>query len=373
MPQLGKPSLNSSDAYVLIDSARFLPGALRTPRPRVEMERSKHLILLVVSKPSLTSIISNYCHGVADGLTAMARRERKEEEQKAIDAEVERLAIAKREEAETRRTELTRLEGPNLSCSHDHKAVKVKPEPEDTKPILQDEEMDEEEDVKSDKPGVKVEEVPDEDEPHRPTLARPLPDFPTRLFNEDRFNFSNGAGMESDDDSDNDVGNGFGDGYSHERDADFVEGDDVDDLLDLESAEPKVKVKPEPIDDEVIKPQPSSSEDDTKEPMPVKPEPVEPEASWQSEGQLIQFRNDASRIADQFLESKKDKHGKPMKLKTRRPTARVNIKDAAGYKAYRKGEFVYTLKLIALSDWLVTLRKGRCEKHRCKAKAYQGH
>lgn len=235
-------------------------------------------------------------------------------------------------------------------------------------------EEEEEEDVKGDKPGVKVEEVPDEDEPHRPTSTRPLPDFSTRLFDEERFNFSNGAGMESDDDSENDVGNGFGEGYSHERDADFVEGDDVDDLLDLESAEPKVKVKPEPIDDEVIKPQLSSSEDDRKEPTPVKPEPVEPEASWQSEGQLIQFRNDAGRIADQFLESQKDKHGKPMKLKTGRPTAGVNIKDAAGYKAYRKGELrlVHTLKLIAPSDWPMIPRKGRCEEHRCKAEAYQG-
>lgn len=336
------------------------------------MERSQYPTLLVASMPFLTSILSNYCHGVADGLTSMARRERKEEEQKAIAAEVERLASAKREEAETRKTELTRLEGPNLP---DHEDAKVKPEPDDIKPILRDKEMDEEdeEDVKGDKPGVKVEEVPDEDEPHRPTSTRPLPDSSTRLFDEERFNFSNGAGMESDDDSDNDVGNGFGEGYSHERDADFVEGDDVDDLLDLESAEPKVKVKPEPIDDEVIKPQLSSSEDDTKEPTPVKPEPVEPEASWQSEGQLIQFRNDAGRIADQFLESQKDRHGKPMKLKTGRPTAGVNIKDTAGYKAYKKGELVHTLKLIALSDWLVTARNGRCEEHRCKAEAYQGH
>lgn len=260
----------------------------------------------------------------------MAHRERKLEEQKAIKAEAERLAKAKLEEDETRKTELARLEGPGSPRSRDPATGKVKPEPEDIKPVIQDEEMDDEADVEDDKRGVKIEEVPDEDTHPRLMPTRPpISDIPTYSSDGERLIFSNGAGMDSDDDSDNDVGHNFGGGHLQERDADFVEGDDVDDLLDLESAEPKVKVKPEPMDDESIKPQLSSSEDETKPSTPVKPEPVENEASWKSEGQLIQFRNDAGRIADQFLESQQDENGKPVKLRMGKKTAGVNIKDAA--------------------------------------------
>lgn len=282
---------------------------------------------------------SVYCHGVADGLVSMARRDRKEEERKAIKAEADRLTKAKTEEDAARKAELERLEGPVAPASHDGEETEVKPEsttdtsiPEDT--AIKVEAPDE-------KRGVKMEEVPDEDELRRRAQSMPRPLSPDMWYY--GLHHNPGTDSDGDSDSDEDVPDYFGRDHERRHDADFVEGDEVDTLLDLESAEPKVKVKPEPADEVMLQARVSPARDLTPDPAPVKAESDDIEPSWHSGGQLIQFRNDAEKIAEEFLKSQKDEDGKPVKLGKGRPTAGANIKDAAGRKAYRKGALMHQL------------------------------
>ncbi|KZO95790.1 hypothetical protein CALVIDRAFT_598852 [Calocera viscosa TUFC12733] len=70
---------------------------------------------------------NNYCYGVADGLYALAVKERKEEQRRAIKKEKQRLKLAAKSEEEERERELARLK----QEAEDEKKVKLEVEPEE--------------------------------------------------------------------------------------------------------------------------------------------------------------------------------------------------------------------------------------------------
>lgn len=195
---------------------------------------------------------SNYCNGIADGLKRMAKDERKLERKLAIQAEKERLRLADAAEKAARDDELARL---NRSVTGlDEKKAKVE-DAGDT-------------------------DVGSKDDVDRKPKVEDLKDLEAS----------------DNDDTDDEVDDSTdGSASHHGGQADFDDGDDVDNLLDLDAAEPKVN------------------------PAAVKPEPnvkveVEDGDVWKTEGQLIQFRKDAESIADQYLAENKVKLGKGRKF-----------------------------------------------------------
>lgn len=93
-------------------------------------------------------------------------------------------------------------------------------------------------------------------------------------------------------------------------DADFNDGDDVDDLLDLNAKVPCIRVKKE--DDE----------------MPM----------WASHGQLINFRDNSVAIADDYFATMKEEDGKPFKLYSSRKPRPLDLSKPQNAAAYLKGK-----------------------------------
>lgn len=209
----------------------------------------------------------------------MARAEQRAEEQRAIKSEADKLAQAKREEAETRHRELARLHGP--ATSPDTKFTR------------------EEEDRK-----VKVEDIVDDKQPRQGS--------PQLSLTRDREGSYDSEGA-------------YDGGYQPQ--ADFDDDDDVDDLLDLDAESPKVKVKADP------KPDPDRPK------VKVKKEEEEAVSTpeWASHGQLIRFRHDSHAIADQFLNEQRDEAGKPIVLRQGPKRPQFGFSNDAEWSAYKRG------------------------------------
>lgn len=227
-----------------------------------------------------------YCNGVADELNKLAHSERNQEALVAARAQKERLAAAARDEATHRAAELARLAGPD-----EQKKAKVQDVEEDEDMPLADDDEDSESDAD--------------------------------------LHYRGGY-----DDYDDDAG-------------DFLEDDAIDEAVDLDaalrSAEDKVKVKPDPDVKPKLKPI-------IEEKVRVKPEPLDDDAppAWESEQQLQLFRNNATAIADGFLKQNSIKLGKG------RARARPVAKDENAQHAYNRGG----CGTQSLSLWLIC-RIGR--------------
>ncbi|EJU05552.1 hypothetical protein DACRYDRAFT_20001 [Dacryopinax primogenitus] len=202
---------------------------------------------------------NNYCYGVADGLYELARKDRKEEERRAIQKEKERLALAAKADAEEREREIERLK---------HR------DEEDTK--------------------VKVEEVKDEDEKVKPEDE---PDEASTVVNDEEpySDAEDFAGPVNDWDEMGEPGDDF--------QADFdAEEEDIDGMLRDLDATGHINVKHDP--DPVPKSEPKKEEE--SKPAVVKLE-EEDDTPWQSGQQLTLFRHNAASIADDYLRKQKIK------------------------------------------------------------------
>ncbi|EPQ30404.1 uncharacterized protein PFL1_01930 [Pseudozyma flocculosa PF-1] len=246
---------------------------------------------------------NSYCQGVAAGLVDMARKEKKEELQLAIEAEKKRLRQATKEEKAARQRDIDRLDGPTAS-----RQAKV-------------EEADEVDDVKP------VKRSPSEErgglgagEPVRRRVKPERPDYSSGLKRE-------GTPGDYGDDYD-DGGGGYDDspGLPLESEADVKPDFDEElerDIIDLTNDsddEVDVKVKPEPGRGYGVKKEEDGLQEQEAE-----------QASWRDSGQLIQFRQNAEKIADDFLQSQ---HGGKLKLRKRQASSYV--KDAQAYEQGRR-------------------------------------
>lgn len=285
--------------------------------------RYRHEILTIV-------LYSAYCHGVALGLYNLAKNEEKAEAQRTVELEKKRIETAVKEEAKRRQQELDRLKAPATPAVV-----------EDCKPIK-----------------VKLEEVEDEERTSLPT----------------RFSSSAGeqSNMKEDDGSDNE---GFGDygGFgSHPGHADFDDDDDLDDLIDLDAAVPKARVKPDPMEEKLRHEplRPPSPVRDSSPIVIVKDEDDDVKPEWSSHKQLIQFRNDAEAIADQYLKSQKSKDGKPLKLCNGRKRPGLDLRDRNARDAFYKGMLHFTTTIWWRSPRLTDCRQRGRQEHRRETKAY---
>ncbi|KAF8572681.1 hypothetical protein K439DRAFT_1625602, partial [Ramaria rubella] len=232
-----------------------------------------------------------YCHGVADGLKRLARDEKKEENRLAAQKEAMRLESARAAETEERMQAIRRLVGSDIKIKEEESCELGSVKKETTGSIHLDlggaEGSNKMWAKKEESMHVKIEEVPDEDA--LPGLSM-LTSQPSER--EDR-----------DSDSDDD----FTDTSSHTKDqfeveADFQDRDDgVVDWMqqDLGSAS-------------------------------VKQEEEEP-ATWSSTQQLMLFRNNASSIAENYLNQQK------IKLYKRRAGQRPKLKDEQNRMVYDEG------------------------------------
>ncbi|KAH7103389.1 hypothetical protein BKA62DRAFT_828571 [Auriculariales sp. MPI-PUGE-AT-0066] len=244
-----------------------------------------------------------YRVGVADGLVALARQEKKDEDRAAAEAEKERLKKAAEAEKMQREAEIARLKDLSAKEEEDrkrHEAMEI---------------------ASSNDRKVKMEEVEDSDllRPRTPATE----DVETRRTAspvwQPRGGVDDGDDSDSDDQSDTEVANFLGD-------------DPIDDQMDLDAgllkAEEKVKME---------------AERDTKPPptqpipeLPIKKEEADEEqsqpAGWESTQQLVRFRNDADNIADAYLTNQKIKLGKGRKSKV------VEFKDPSAASAYKQGK-----------------------------------
>ncbi|KAF8588099.1 hypothetical protein K439DRAFT_1613849 [Ramaria rubella] len=232
-----------------------------------------------------------YCHGVADGLKRLARDEKKEENRLAAQKEAMRLESARAAETEERMQAIRRLVGSDIKIKEEESCELGSVKKETTGSIHLDlggaEGSNKMWAKKEESMHVKIEEVPDEDA--LPGLSM-LTSQPSER--EDR-------NSDSDDD--------FTDTSSHTKDqfeveADFQDRDDgVVDWMqqDLGSAS-------------------------------VKQEEEEP-ATWSSTQQLMLFRNNASSIAENYLNQQK------IKLYKRRAGQRPNLKDEQNRMVYDEG------------------------------------
>ncbi|EST05146.1 protein of unknown function DUF2786 [Kalmanozyma brasiliensis GHG001] len=208
---------------------------------------------------------NSYCQGVAAGLIALAKGEKKEEMRLAIESEKKRLKDAEVEEKAQIKKEKQRLNDPPVKLEEE----RVKPDPRDDGGR-----------------NVKLEDVADEAD------IKPFPNGVKRSASADFDGYSRWTDHDGSSDTE-DFHDPFppfaGDDIKPHFD-ETLERDIIDLTDDLDSSpedvKPDVKPKPEPED------------------IKSKPEP-EPEegAGWHSSNQLIRFRQDAERIADDYLAS----------------------------------------------------------------------
>ena len=253
---------------------------------------------------TLMTFGSVYKNGVAEGLYALAQRECKDEERAATKVERERLEKAAAAEKAQREAELARLRDP---------------------PPKKEEEVKPEVPVQAEDRKVRLEEVADVDAMPPPVSASPTyKDKPTDLPKV-------GSPHDDDTDSDNEQDDGsFLDDADPVDPGDFVDDDPVNDGMDLDDelrrAEEKVKSKRDPSPQLPPPPPPPP------EPVVKKEDDDEPGAGWASAQQLVQFRQNAENIADQFLKERGKKLGKGRKR------APVQFKDETARKAYYQGQ-----------------------------------
>ncbi|KIY52671.1 hypothetical protein FISHEDRAFT_55663 [Fistulina hepatica ATCC 64428] len=268
------------------------------------------------------------------GLIHLAQKEKEEEKKKAIEHEYKLLLERRRQEAAEDARNLARLEDPKTTAveqllvegrSGDAGDVEVKSEDErghltEVPPV----------DKK-----VKIEEV-DDDNGIPPSPPSHIRSSLKKEQNDDTWASVSRmddvrSKVESDnDDSDDDFSCG---GYFSDQEftkATFCDEDDVDDLMDLDAAVPRVRKRSSASPLPLVfthSPPPVDNEDDGFDAGDVKCE----ETTWQSVGQLIAFREDTKAIGDEYLKSQ------GVKLKRKRDP-RFLIRDDNAQRVYKQGK-----------------------------------
>lgn len=269
---------------------------------------------------------NSYCQGVAAGLIALAKREKKEEMRLAIESEKKRLKESEVQEQEQIKKERQRLNDPPVKGEPDApQSSRVKPEPSDhSVPVSRNvklEEVVDEEDVKPFRHGVKrsasQEHLDD-------GYGRWSTDHIDRGFGSTKLEDGDGF----DDYSDNDGDDRFYDMDANSRptpafgelDEDVkpnfdeaLERDIIDLTDDLDGAASNEDIKP--------KLEPKLEVEDSKEGVG---------AGWQSGNQLIRFRQDAEKIADDYLASQHSG------LKLRKRARSTYKKDSSAFEQGRQ-------------------------------------
>lgn len=235
---------------------------------------------------------NSYCQGVAAGLIALAKKEKKEEMRLAIEAEKKRLDDAHKTEQAQVKKEKERLRDPPQPAS-------VKPEPsEDLSSQSQ-----------SGSRSVKLEDVVDEQDvkPSRNGVKQEMSDVDGAGYG--RWSEGYGAsafghtkledGMDYDDDDDDAATDRFYDmdDGAHGSDPHGALGEDIKPHFD-EALERDIIDLTDDLDT-------AAASEDTKPKLEPKIEADDGEggAGWHSSGQLMRFRQDAEKIADDYLAS----------------------------------------------------------------------
>ncbi|TCD71482.1 hypothetical protein EIP91_008862 [Steccherinum ochraceum] len=229
---------------------------------------------------------NTYRRGIGDGLYSLAKKEKKEEHQRTLKMEKQKLLDAKREEEQEDQRRLERLKDPKIE-QPDASPEKGSPK----KDVF-----------------VKIEEVEDEDlvksssaAGNKPlkaeTILEPVESTRDSLDPNTEMRSNEGSSSEDDDDDDDSGGGGneFFDPFDPFEDTpevqpDFRDSDSDDDMY----------LNPEELKPHVQLPEPSIAPEPVPQPaQPVKKE--EEDASWRSVQQLVQFRATSIAIADDFL------------------------------------------------------------------------
>ncbi|GAC97416.1 Ankyrin repeat protein [Pseudozyma hubeiensis SY62] len=251
---------------------------------------------------------NSYCQGVAAGLIALARKEKKEEMRLAIESEQKRLKDAEEQEKAQIKKEKERLSDPP-----------VKAEPDASRPsgVKAERAEDMASSSASGSRNVKLEDAVDEEDtkPFRNGFKRSasqdLEDGYGRWSNGGHGGIKPEPGLGPDYSDDEDTNDRFYDFNTDAHPSDDPEEDvkphfdealerDIIDLtsdVDIDQVEVKPKLEP----DHDIKPKIESEHN------------KDLGAGWQSGNQLIRFRQDAEKIADDYLASQH----KGLKLKKR--------------------------------------------------------
>jgi hypothetical protein len=214
---------------------------------------------------------SAYKTGVAQGLIRLAKEEKEEEKRKAVVHEQKLLEQMRKDEDEEIQRRLERLKDPGNAEAEEH-MPKVEvlddeinlgdPPPKDSGNVKADEVEPAVESTK-----VKLEEVEDEDQPQ-------LYDFVDAAFPADA-DAHGGDGI-------------YGDMLAT---ADFDDSDSDDNLLDLDSAEPRVKQRSlSPLISMPPPPPPLLAKEETVE---------EEESQWGSVNQLVAFRETSVAVGEE--------------------------------------------------------------------------
>ncbi|SPO23843.1 uncharacterized protein UTRI_03626_B [Ustilago trichophora] len=239
---------------------------------------------------------NSYCQGVAAGLIALAKKEKKEEMRLAIESEKKRLKDAEEQEAAQTKKEKERLEDPPVSS------------------------------VKSE-PGIKPERQANGFSGSSASRSRNV-QLEDAIDEEDIKPFRNGVKRSASEQADDGYGrwtdSGFGSTkLEHDHDSESDNEDAHDRFYDLNSDLPtpafEEDIKPhfdEALESDIIDltsdldntTSPSSADiqpkpDPESEDIKPKLEPEDNGAGWQSGNQLIRFRQDAEKIADDYLNS----------------------------------------------------------------------
>lgn len=237
---------------------------------------------------------NSYCQGVAAGLIALAKKEKKEEMRLAIEAEKKRLDDAHKTEQAQVKKEKERLRDPPQPAS-------VKPEPsEDLSSQSQSgsrsvklEDVVDEQDVKPSRNGVK-QEMSDVD---GAGYGRWSEGYGASAFGHTKL--EDGMDYDDDDDDDDAATDRFYDmdDGAHGSDPHGALGEDIKPHFD-EALERDIIDLTDDLDT-------AAASEDTKPKLEPKIEADDGEggAGWHSSGQLMRFRQDAEKIADDYLAS----------------------------------------------------------------------
>ncbi|KAJ7462360.1 hypothetical protein B0H11DRAFT_2241487 [Mycena galericulata] len=226
-----------------------------------------------------------YRTGVARGLYEMAKKEKKQDQERAERKERALLRARQDEEASEDRSRVERLKGPEggvepeVKIKTEETKIDVKPEPDRR---------------------VKIEEVDDDDD------------------------FGGQPAFEYPEDTD-----GIEAGSFHDVKPDFNDEDNVDDLLDLDAEKPKLK-RPPSVGPSFGSMDPPASVVPLAE-QKVKDEP-EDDSPWSSVGQLVAFRATSIAIGDEYLKTQ------GVKLRKSRKRKALEFKDSDAHKIYKRGK-----------------------------------
>lgn len=235
---------------------------------------------------------NSYCQGVAAGLIALAKKEKKEEMRLAIEAEKKRLDDAHKTEQAQVKKEKERLQDPPQPAS-------VKPEPSQDLPRQS----------QSGSRNVKLEDVVDEDDvkPSRNGVKQEMSNADGAGYGRWSEGYSGSAfanakledGMDYDDDDDDAGTDRFYDmdDGAHGSDPHGALGDDIKPHFD-EALERDIIDLTDDLDT-------AAGSEDIKPKLEPKVEADDGAggAGWHSSGQLMRFRQDAEKIADDYLAS----------------------------------------------------------------------